>query len=79
MICGRRAVPVLSFFFLSGTGAIAASLIVSAAVLFMVGAATTLFTGSGVFSAGLRQLTIGLAAAAITYAIGRTLGVITGA
>lgn len=70
--------PVLPFFVLSGTEAIAASLVLCAVVLFIVGAGTTLFTGRNPLSAGLRQLLIGLAAAAVTFAIGRLVGVAIG-
>ena len=51
--------PVAPFFFLSGVAAIAASLGVSALVMFAIGAGTTLFTGRGVLFSGVRQLAIG--------------------
>jgi VIT1/CCC1 family predicted Fe2+/Mn2+ transporter len=47
----------------------------SAVALFLVGAAITLFTGRGVLWSGLRQLGIGVAAAAVTFGVGRLLGV----
>jgi VIT1/CCC1 family predicted Fe2+/Mn2+ transporter len=52
-----------------------ASLGVSAAALFGIGAAITLFTGRNACYAGSRQLLIGLGAAGLTYGIGRVLGV----
>jgi len=67
--------PVLPFVFLSGTDAVAASIILSAIALFSIGAGTTLFTGRGFLSSGMRQLLIGLAAAAVTYGLGRIVGV----
>lgn len=67
--------PVLPYFFLSGIPAIAASTGLSALGLFVIGAAITLFTGRSVWSSGLRQVAFGLAAAAITYLVGRMLGV----
>jgi len=67
--------PVLSFLFLSGTEAIAASIILSAVALFSIGAGTTLFTGRSILFSGMRQLVIGLAAAAVTYTLGRMVGV----
>jgi predicted membrane protein (TIGR00267 family) len=70
--------PVLPFFILSGPEAIAASVALCALVLFLVGAGTTLFTGRNLLPAGLRQLVIGLAAAAVTFAIGRVVGVAIG-
>jgi vacuolar iron transporter family protein len=70
--------PVLPFFVLAGPAAIVASLMLCALVLFVVGAGTTLFTGRNPLSAGLRQLVIGLAAAGVTFAIGRLVGVAIG-
>jgi len=68
-------VPVLAFVFLSGHAAVIASVAASAAALFLIGAATTLMTGRGVLFSGVRQLLIGLGAAAVTYGTGRLLGV----
>lgn len=68
-------IPVAPFFFLAGTTAVATSVAVSAAALFLIGAAITLLTGRGVLHSGLRQLFIGLAAAGLTYGIGRLIGV----
>ena len=69
------AVPVLPFVFLSGTAATATSVAASAAGLFLLGSAITLLTHRGVVRAGGRQLLIGLAAAAVTFGIGRLVGV----
>jgi VIT1/CCC1 family predicted Fe2+/Mn2+ transporter len=44
----------------------------------VAGAATSLFTGRSFFYSGARMLVFGLAAAAITFAIGRAIGVSTG-
>ncbi len=67
--------PVVPFFWMTGNAAIAASVGLSALALAAIGAGTSLFTGRGVaYSAG-RQLLLGLAAAAITYGIGRLAGV----
>lgn len=68
-------VPVAPFFFVSGTAAVVLSAACSAVALFLVGAAITLFTGRGVLWSGLRQLGIGVAAAAVTFGVGRLLGV----
>jgi vacuolar iron transporter family protein len=69
------AVPVIPFVFLSGTAATVTSVAASAAGLFVLGSAITLLTHRGVVRAGTRQLVIGLAAAAVTFAIGRLVGV----
>ena len=46
--------------------------------MFVIGAGTTLFTGRGVLFSGARQLAIGLAAAAVTFGLGRLIGVCIG-
>ena len=66
------AVPVVPFAFLSGTAATVTSVAASAVGLFLLGSAITLLTHRGVVRAGFRQLAIGLAAAAVTFAIGRS-------
>jgi vacuolar iron transporter family protein len=71
--------PLLPFAFLSGNIAVYTSMGVSAVALFLVGAAITLMTGRNVFYSGFRQVIIGLAAAMITYGIGRLIGVSVGA
>ena len=70
--------PVAPFFFLSGRVAIAASLAVGGLVMFAIGAGTTLFTGRGALFSGTRQLAIGLGAAAITFGLGKLIGVSIG-
>lgn len=71
--------PVAPFFLLTGTKAVVASIVLSGAALFLIGAATTLFTGRGVLFSGIRQLAIGYAAAGVTFVIGHLIGVaITG-
>jgi vacuolar iron transporter family protein len=67
--------PVAPFFWLDGMRAVGASVALSSLALIAIGAGTSLFTGrSFVFSAA-RQLAGGLAAAAITYGVGRLIGV----
>jgi VIT1/CCC1 family predicted Fe2+/Mn2+ transporter len=66
--------PVAPYFGLGGTPALAASLAASSAALFLIGAGTSLFTGRGVWFSGVRQLAVGLAAAAVTFGIGRLIG-----
>ena len=67
--------PVLPFMFTSGMKAILISVLLSASGLFLIGAAITLFTGRNVWFSGLRQVLFGLAAAAITFGIGKLIGV----
>jgi len=67
-------VPIVPLLFASGTTAIAASAILSAASLFGIGALITVITGQPAIRAGARQLLIGVAAAAITYGLGRLVG-----
>jgi VIT1/CCC1 family predicted Fe2+/Mn2+ transporter/rubrerythrin len=69
------AIPVLPFAFLSGSAATVVSIVASAAGLFLLGSAITLLTHRGVLRSGTRQLAIGLAAAGLTFAIGRLVGV----
>ena len=71
-------VPVLPFIFTDGTKAILMSVSFSAIGLFLIGAAITLFTGKNVWFSGLRQVFFGLAAAAITFGIGKLIGVSIG-
>jgi len=68
-------IPVISFTFMSGMAAVVASLLISAVGLFIIGAGITLFTGRSVLFSGFRQVTFGLLAAAITFGIGRLIGV----
>jgi VIT1/CCC1 family predicted Fe2+/Mn2+ transporter len=67
--------PVAPYLALAGTPALIASLAASGAALFLIGAGTTLFTGRGIWFSGLRQLAIGLAAAGVTFGVGRLIGV----
>jgi VIT1/CCC1 family predicted Fe2+/Mn2+ transporter len=68
-------IPVLPFLITSGTPAVLASVAFSGLALFGIGAAITIFTGRSVWASGGRQLALGLAAAALTYGLGRLLGV----
>ena len=68
-------IPVLPFFFFGGYKAIILSTVFSAMGLFVIGASITLFTGKSVWYSGFRQVLFGLMAAAITFGIGRLIGV----
>jgi VIT1/CCC1 family predicted Fe2+/Mn2+ transporter/rubrerythrin len=67
--------PVAPFLFASGAPAVIASIALSGIVLCAIGAATSLFTGRGLVFSAVRQLLIGWAAAAVTFGVGRLLGV----
>ena len=67
-------IPVAPFFILKGMPAVWASLAASASGLFLIGAAITLVTGRSAPRTGLRQLLVGLAAAAFTFGLGRLIG-----
>ena len=67
--------PVAPFFWLDGLAAIGASVVLSGLALMAIGAGTSLFTGRPFAYSAARQLCGGLAAAAITYGIGRLIGV----
>jgi len=68
-------IPVIPFFFIGGYQAIIISTIFSGFGLFLIGASITLFTGKSVWYSGLRQVIFGLAAAAVTFGIGKLIGV----
>jgi VIT1/CCC1 family predicted Fe2+/Mn2+ transporter len=68
-------VPILPFLVLRGTLAVATSAVVSALALWALGAAITVFTGAPVWRAGGRQLLLGLAAAGLTFGLGKLIGI----
>jgi len=68
-------VPLLPFIVLAGNRALLVSIAFTALALFGVGAVISLFTGRSALRDGLRMLGIGAAAGALTYAIGKLLGV----
>jgi vacuolar iron transporter family protein len=67
--------PVLPFFFSHGLIAVTASVGLAGFALMAVGVVTSFFTGRGVLFSAVRQLAIGYGAAAITFVIGRLVGV----
>lgn len=71
-------VPVIWFAFLPSDTAIPVSIVASAIGMFAIGAAITHVTARSPWRSGLRQLTIGLAAAGATYLTGLLLGVSVG-
>ena len=68
-------IPVIPFMFTTGNTAIIISVAGSATGLFLIGSAITLFTGKSIWFSGFRQVVFGLIAAAITFGIGKLIGV----
>lgn len=68
-------IPVFPYLFWTGTTGIVVSAAVSAVGLFVIGAAITLMTGRSVWYSGMRQVLFGMAAAAVTFGVGRLIGV----
>lgn len=68
-------IPVLPFLITGGWVATSGSVALSSLALFGIGAAITIFTGRPAVRAGLRQLVLGLGAAALTHLVGWLLGV----
>ncbi|HEU5090927.1 MAG TPA: VIT1/CCC1 transporter family protein, partial [Roseiflexaceae bacterium] len=71
-------IPVIPVFFVSGLTAVVLSVALSTLGLFGIGAAITLLTGRSVWASGMRQVLVGLAAAGITFGIGRLIGISLG-
>jgi VIT1/CCC1 family predicted Fe2+/Mn2+ transporter/rubrerythrin len=67
-------VPVFPFAVADGDLAVGLSVLASALALMGIGAAITLLTGRGAWRSALRQLVIGLGAAAVTYGVGYLVG-----
>jgi VIT1/CCC1 family predicted Fe2+/Mn2+ transporter len=68
-------VPVFPYFFLSGNRATLVSIAAGGIGLFVIGAAISLLTGRSTLYSGGRQLLLGFAAAGVTFAVGRAIGV----
>jgi VIT1/CCC1 family predicted Fe2+/Mn2+ transporter len=66
---------VIAFLFIRGPLAVGISIALSGVALMAIGGATSLFTGRNFFFSAARQLAIGYSAAAITFGIGRLIGV----
>lgn len=71
-------IPVTPFMITSGMPAIIWSISLSALGLFVIGSAITLFTGRSIWFSGFRQVLFGLAAATVTFGIGKLVGVSIG-
>jgi len=68
-------IPVVPFLFGSGWLNFGVSVALSGIALFGIGAGVSLFTGRSSIYSGVRQLAIGAVAAAVTYTIGRLIGI----
>jgi VIT1/CCC1 family predicted Fe2+/Mn2+ transporter len=78
LFCVGAIVPILPYFFVGGTTAVVPSAALSGLALFGIGAAITLVTGASWLRSGLRQVAFGIAAAIVTFAVGRLLGTAVG-
>jgi len=72
-------VPVLPFLLLPAGLRIAGTIALSAAALFVLGLATSLFNARSALYSGVRQTVFGAAAALVTYLAGRAFGALAGA
>jgi VIT1/CCC1 family predicted Fe2+/Mn2+ transporter/rubrerythrin len=68
-------IPVIAFVITGGTPALLMSITMSVLALFGIGAGITLITGRHPLTSGFRQVLFGVVAAAITFGIGRLIGV----
>jgi len=67
-------IPWLPYFFIGGLSAAIASGICGALGLFTSGVLGAALTGQSLWRTGLRQVGFGLAAAAVTFGLGRLVG-----
>ncbi len=65
--------PLLPWFFTSGTAAVLASVVIGALAAIALGAAIGSFSGQGVWRTAGRQLLAAVVAASVTYGVGRLL------
>lgn len=75
---GGALLPLLPFLIAGGAHALASAIVVTAVSLFVVGALLSLFTGRNALYSGARMLLLGALAGAVTYAVGRLVGVSLG-
>jgi vacuolar iron transporter family protein len=69
------SIPLLPFLFAGGATSMVVAIVLTLLALFGVGATLSLFTGRNAWLSGLRMLTIGSVAGAVTYVIGKAIGV----
>ena len=68
------SIPLVPFLISSGQTAFVGAIVVALIALFAVGAAVSIVTGKSMLYSGIRQVAIGAAAAAVTYAVGKVIG-----
>ncbi len=68
-------VPVIPYVFLSGTAALVTAIVLAAIALVVVGGTVGRLSGAGVAKSAARQLLVGAGAAAVTFVIGKLVGV----
>jgi len=78
LFAAGAVIPVIPFTFLDVAPGIVVSLVLSGLGLLGLGAGISWFTGRGPVRTGIRQLVLGLAAAGLTFVVGRILGVSLG-
>lgn len=71
-------IPLVPFLLGRGPSTLVVSIVLTGVSLFGVGSTLSLFTGRSALRGGVRMLLIGAAAGALTFAIGRLLGVSLG-
>jgi VIT1/CCC1 family predicted Fe2+/Mn2+ transporter len=76
--CLGAVIPVVPYLFGGGTVIFMTSFGISLVALFVVGALVSLLTGRSLLFSGFRQVGLGAAAAAVTYGVGRLIGVAAG-
>jgi vacuolar iron transporter family protein len=69
--------PLFPWFFVQGSTAVIASVIIGAVAALALGAAIGFMAGRSVVETALRQLAVAAIAAAVTYSVGHALGVAT--
>jgi vacuolar iron transporter family protein len=69
--------PLFPWFFVTGTAAVVASVLIGAAAALLLGAVIGLFSGTSVVKTAVRQLVVAAVAAGVTYGVGSLLGVST--
>ena len=69
--------PLLPWFFATGTAAVVASVVIGAVAALLLGAVIGLFSGTNVTRTAVRQLAVAAVAAGITYGVGSLFGVST--
>ncbi len=68
-------IPLIAWFFLTGTAAVAVSVIMAALTAVAIGGAIGVLSGRSPVKSALRQLALGAVAGGMTYVIGAVLGV----